>query len=90
MPASICYSKWLRGQDSNLRPRGYEPRELPLLHPATNGLAIVANRGGYVNARLSFGRSGGVGKSRPRTGSCAGRPVAWPWSQYQVSPGLAD
>ena len=25
--------RW-RGQDSNLRPLGYEPNELPLLHPA--------------------------------------------------------
>ena len=25
---------WLRGKDSNLRPRGYGPRELPLLYPA--------------------------------------------------------
>lgn len=25
---------WLRGKDSNLRPLGYEPSELPLLHPA--------------------------------------------------------
>jgi acetoin utilization protein AcuC len=30
----------LRGQDSNLRPSGYEPDELPLLHPAM----LVANR----------------------------------------------
>ncbi len=25
---------WWREQDSNLRPLGYEPNELPLLHPA--------------------------------------------------------
>ena len=29
---------WLRDQDSNLGPRGYEPRELPLLHPASSVL----------------------------------------------------
>jgi hypothetical protein len=27
-------STWLRGTDSNRRPSGYEPDELPLLHPA--------------------------------------------------------
>ena len=29
-----CSLDWWRGQDSNLRPLGYEPNELPLLHPA--------------------------------------------------------
>ena len=28
-------NSWLRGADSNRRPLGYEPNELPLLHPAT-------------------------------------------------------
>ena len=27
---------WLRGPDLNRRPSGYEPDELPLLHPATD------------------------------------------------------
>ena len=27
-------SRWLRRSDSNRRPSGYEPDELPLLHPA--------------------------------------------------------
>ena len=30
---------WLRGPDLNRRPSGYEPDELPLLHPASFGLA---------------------------------------------------
>ena len=34
-PAVVdCRLVWWRGQDSNLRPLGYEPNELPLLHPA--------------------------------------------------------
>lgn len=30
----------LRGLDSNQRPQGYEPRELPLLYPAINYLFV--------------------------------------------------
>src|SRR3954464_6046331 len=29
------FLKWWRGRDSNPRPLGYEPNELPLLHPAS-------------------------------------------------------
>lgn len=34
-PTFVGLFLWLRDQDSNLGPRGYEPRELPLLHPAS-------------------------------------------------------
>ena len=35
-PFTVCNSfiLKLRGKDLNLRPLGYEPNELPLLHPA--------------------------------------------------------
>ena len=33
-PTFVGLFSWLRDQDSNLGPHGYEPCELPLLHPA--------------------------------------------------------
>jgi hypothetical protein len=38
----VITTRLLRGKDSNLRPSGYEPDELPLLHPATNILCVIA------------------------------------------------
>ena len=35
MHLSLICTLW-REQDSNLRPLGYEPNELPLLHPAVS------------------------------------------------------
>ena len=35
------FSIWLREEDSNFRPSGYEPDELPLLHPAICGCALA-------------------------------------------------
>ena len=34
-------TRLLRGRDSNPRPSGYEPDELPLLYPAINNEAII-------------------------------------------------
>ena len=33
-PIGVSLFLWLREEDSNFRPSGYEPDELPLLHPA--------------------------------------------------------
>ena len=35
---------WWRGRDSNPRPLGYEPNELPLLHPAAQAQTPQRNR----------------------------------------------
>ena len=37
-------ASWLRGTDSNRRPSGYEPDELPLLHPATTNSKAIGVR----------------------------------------------
>lgn len=37
--SAILFS-WLRDQDSNLGPHGYEPCELPLLHPAITNFTL--------------------------------------------------
>ena len=34
MPIDLIAKFWLREPDSNRRPSGYEPAQLPLLHPA--------------------------------------------------------
>lgn len=40
-----------RGQDSNLRPPGYEPGELPLLHPGIKVSLLSA--GGFLRPAVS-------------------------------------
>ena len=42
-PGVQGYAAWLRGADSNRRPSGYEPDELPLLHPANATIAQAPN-----------------------------------------------
>lgn len=45
---------WLRGQDSNLRPHGYEPCELPLLHPAVSNEAPILYQSGVALSMIGF------------------------------------
>lgn len=35
---------WLREWESNPRPEGYEPSELPLLYPALKSYDVIPNR----------------------------------------------
>ncbi len=46
---------WLRGQDSNLRPHGYEPCELPLLHPA---ISVYAEHAGSAKSLYNYTKQG--------------------------------
>ncbi len=65
---------WLRGADSNRRPSGYEPDELPLLHPATgHGKATTLKR----QMRLTDASSRGVAGMPPRIdGPAMTSPIA--------------
>ncbi len=52
---------WWRGGDSNPRPLGYEPNELPLLHPASRYSIIPANP-------MNWSQSGGLAAASPPVG----------------------
>ena len=54
-PGVQGYANWLRGTDSNRRPSGYEPDELPLLHPATYNYSTGPSIGQPSDARLRLG-----------------------------------
>jgi hypothetical protein len=68
-------TSWWRGRDSNPRPLGYEPNELPLLHPAscdgTSGASTGRTRGGLASQGIApLVLSGAaVGHDRVRDGT---------------------
>jgi hypothetical protein len=72
---------WLRGSDSNRRPSGYEPDELPLLHPAPT--VYLGPRGGRrgrrrrtTSARQARQRCLGAAVADGRGGGGSGEPQA--------------
>ena len=47
---------WWREEDSNLRPLGYEPNELPLLHPAicVAKVLLISTFTKYFSKKICF------------------------------------
>ena len=60
----VSIRSWLRGADSNRRPSGYEPDELPLLHPASASIAQAAKHArrqrGLASPALAWLRPAGA------------------------------
>lgn len=55
--SASCFlsSSWLRGRDLNPRSPGYEPGEMPLLHPAVDiGFAIINQKKEFGKGYSSF------------------------------------
>src|SRR3954452_16200074 len=77
--AGFAACTWLRGTDSNRRPSGYEPDELPLLHPATSKSndspdSCISGRGS-AQVRLAATVSSERGRVGRRRGSIQPRPT---------------
>ena len=62
--------RWLQGKDSNLRPSGYEPDELPLLHPASE----ISRPHRAVRQGVLLGDADGDGEGEAR-GICSTKPA---------------
>ncbi len=77
---------WLRGSDSNRRPPGYEPDELPLLHPARHcsepeGRGAGIGVGGWRRRGNSERRGSGTRQTfTPIVSAGRGGSAASPWS----------
>src|SRR5436305_9389898 len=69
-PGVLGGIRWLRGKDSNLRPSGYEPDELPLLHPAAS----------YSRDRAGSWQT----PYRPLTSGAAPPHPRWPRSRHDA------
>ena len=69
----------LRERDSNARPSGYEPDELPLLHPAMNIVGQFAVMKSAIHLSMRLGRS--------PCGDAAARALASRCTAISVSQG---
>src|SRR5215210_5701962 len=72
--AFVSGGLWLRGTDSNRRPSGYEPDELPLLHPAMAN----ASRRALIGQTSGTSQAGAGRRNAVRSAWATMRPMSAP------------